>query len=760
MKQHIERYIIWLFVAIGCMMAAGCQDDTFRDFFQDGDGNGLDVYFTVNLPSMAMTELSTRGAAGDIIKEFKDIHIYIYNEDGTELLDHRDYDGLENYNYDKSGNTEHPEYPYGGNKYEGVTSGETATPQATFKLKNAPFEVGHTYQIYVTANVNVPVENCKTADDLKEYTVDWNQNDMSKNAEMFGMFALNKEMVEGERVTFSGKNKYELHAWLIRCASKVTIDFNTTQLNEQTWIYLHNVKICNVPKQCHLGEDNRANENYGTHDNGDCIMYAPAGSDYKNAETEHGTWPVLSRGTGTYGSDHSETAEALFFYENLQGTGKDKSQVDKDGRPETPDGEVSWPGGVTNGNYGWRDEKRYGTYIEVEAYYYSRAKGNEGQGTIKYRFMLGMDTKKDYNAYRNHHYKLTLNFRGNANDVDWHIEYVQNNDNPIYVPSPFYISYTYGESVNIPITVDGELSKGTKIIAEIVENNWQPKDAPSSIYWTGNVQSGDGVKYDGPWHGFLSLRPTNSLTNEVSGNDVGEDVEKITNSDAIGRESSDYAKNKISKNQKAYLMSYWYGGVDNMPNMDEADKSNFFTSKQLHDNEHMHVPMQGYREYTTDEGVILDDTEHNNDSYEIIKSKNGNKTKTHIYLPLYTRALFLVKTLGYSGANPYFNYQRKAVVKITCWVDKEVNGKTESVKYSKLCDVIQVRRIINPAGIYRDKGDNKSFTVNLCFRTAEKATSFMTFASEGKWSAEIESGDPASSRSTASRRYTEAPEHR
>lgn len=116
-----------------------------------------------------------------------------------------------------------------------------------------------------------------------------------------------------------------------------------------------------------------------------------------------------------------------------------------------------------------------------------------------------------------------------------------------------------------------------------------------------------------------------------------------------------------------------------------------------------------------------------------------------------------MKTLGYSGANPYFNYQRKAVVKITCWVDKEVNGKTESVKYSKLCDVIQVRRIINLAGIYRDKGDNKSFTVNLCFRTAEKATSFMTFASEGKWSAEIESGDPASSRSTASRRYTEAP---
>lgn len=728
MKQHIERYIIWLFVAFGCMIAAGCQDDTFRDFFQEGDGNGLDVYFTVNLPSMAMTELSTRGAAGDIIKEFKEnIHVYVYNENGTERILHCGYQELENYVYEENGNTDHPEYPYGGNKYEGVTSGETATPRATFKLKNAPFEVGQTYQIYVTANVTVPEDQCKTADDLKQYTVDWNKDNMSENAEMFGMFALNKDMVEGEKVTFSGKNRYDLHAWLIRCASKVTIDFNTTQLNEQTWIYLHNVKICNVPKECHLGKSNIASED-GV--DGDKIIYAP-GYNYENAETEYGSWPVvLSRGTGTYGSDHSETAEALFFYENLQGTGKDKSQVDTD-KTDTPDDEVSWPGGVADGNYGWRDEKPYGTYIEVEAYYHSRAKGNEGQGKIKYRFMLGMDTFKDYNAYRNHHYKLTLNFRGNANDVDWHIEYEQNNDNPIYVPSPFYISYTYGESVEIPITVDGKLSKGTKIIAEIVENNWQPKDAPASIYWTGNVQSSDGVNYDGPWHGFLTLRPTNSLSNVVNSSD------NVTNADAIGRETE---LTDIANNKRAYLMSYWYGGVENMPNMDNTNKSQFFTSAEIEKNEHMYVPMQGYREYDTTirNGRTADNTRNNPDSYEIIENTNGSKTKTHIYLPLYTRALFMVKTLGYSGANPYFNYQRKAVVKITCWVDDE-NGNP--VKYSKLCDVIQVRRIINPAGIYRAKGDNKSFTVNLCFRTAEKATSFMTFASEGKWSAEIESGD-------------------
>lgn len=738
MRQYIERILLWVCVVAGCFVAAGCQDDTFRDYFQNGDGSELDVHFTVNLPSMAATELATRGAAGDIIKEFKEnIHIYVYNEDGSERLLHCGYDGLENYKYEERGNTVHPEYPYGNNNYDGnnnygnVTAGEESTPQATFKLKNAPFEVGRTYQIYVTANVDVPEDKCRTATDLKHYTVKWNPDNMSNNAEMAGMFALNKDMVEGEKITFSSKSKYELHAWLIRCASKVTVDFNTTKLNDNTLIYLHNVKICNVPMHCRLGEKNQATDNYGTYENGDTIMYAPEGSVYNNAENEYSSWPVLSRDTGTYGSDHSETARALYFYENLQGEGKDKSQVDKD--KDTPDGEVSWPDGVNPDNDKYRDGMKYGTYIEVEAYYHSRAKGNEGKGRIIYRFMLGMDTEKDYNAYRNHHFKLTLNFKGNANDVDWHIEYKPNTDNPIYLPSPFYISYTYGENVEIPVTVDGKLSEGTKIIAEIVENNWQPLNAPSSIYWTGNVQSGEGVNYDGPWHGFLTLRPTNSLTNVVNSND------NVTNADAIGRESIPEVEKQIAGNQKAYLMSYWYGGVENMPAMDNQDKSKFFTKAEIEANEHMYVPMQGYREYDTTErhGRTSDNTRDNPDSYEIIENKNGAKIKTHIYLPLYTRSLFMVKGLGYSGANPYFNYQRKAVVKITCWIDKD----GVPVKYSKLCDVIQVRRIINPAGIYRDKGDNQSFTATLCFRTAEKATSFMPFASEGKWSAEIESGD-------------------
>lgn len=722
--------------AVCCFAVASCYDDTFDSFRPEGDGNGLDVSFTVNMPPLASTQLNSRGSAGDIIKEINTLHVYVYNEDGSKLILHCGKEGLEDFKYDKNGNDKRPDYPYADSKEYETTAGEQTTPRATFKLKASPFVAGETYRIYVTANVDVPESEYETEDKLKAYTVNWNEKETGANAQMLGMFAESDEKVEGSAVTFSSARAYYLHAWLVRCASKVTVAYNTEQLNDNVWIYLHNVSIRNIPRQCHLGDGNTATQDYGVIERGEQILYAPEGSNYDNADADFSNWPVLSRGTGVYGSEHLETDEALFFYENLQGEGKDKSQVDSD-KP-TPDGEVSWPDGVNPGGEGWRDEMPYGTYIEVEAYYRSTAKGNEGRGKIIYRFMLGMDTFKDYNAYRNHHFKLTLNFRGNANDVDWHIDYKPNTDNPIYVPHPFYISYLYGENVEIPITVDGSLTKGTKVIAEIVENNWKPKDASPSVYWTGKVQSGQNVNYDGPWHGFLSLRPTNSNENYVSGGD------NITNADALGREKEAY-KGQISGNSKAYLMSYWYGGLENMSTMTNPSTANFFTSAQIDENEGMHVPMQGYREYETSNrnGRTQDFTKDNHDTYEIVEATNGGKTKTHIYLPLYTRSLFMVKTLGYSGANPFFQYQRKAVVKITCWVDKtDENNVTRSVKYTKLCDVIQVRRIINPSGIYREHGNNKSFTVNLCFRTAEKATSFMPFASEGMWSAEIESGDP------------------
>lgn len=77
----------------------------------------------------------------------------------------------------------------------------------------------------------------------------------------------------------------------------------------------------------------------------------------------------------------------------------------------------------------------YGTYIEVDAYYRSINEEKVGSGDIKYRFMLGKNITTNYDAERNHHYKLTLKFKNFANDADWHIEYAEPEPG-IEVPNP------------------------------------------------------------------------------------------------------------------------------------------------------------------------------------------------------------------------------------------------------------------------------------------------------------------------------------
>ncbi|MDE7408882.1 MAG: hypothetical protein K2N09_02550, partial [Muribaculaceae bacterium] len=637
MEQYI-KYIFRLILLAGCFLAmTACQDDPFHDFQPDFTEDGHGLIFKVSIPQLSEANLQTRGTAGDAIKEIGDnMHIYIYDENGNHVFD-CGKDGFINYSISQDGNQAYPGFPYRQpemNRYVSdgsypsepteeeyaywekfkTLSAEQKTPCATFTLKDFKPENGKTYQICVTANVNVPEYAYKTLSDLKDYSVTWDNDDIRKNAQMFGMFSTDEMQVEGAPIDFRSGVTTKLHAWLVRCASKVTVAFNTTQLNDNVWIYLHNVTIHNVPKKCHLRYGNIPAGDEDVYDRGESIMYAPAGSAYDNAANEFDTWPVLVRGTGTYGSDHSETAEAMFFYENLQGSGKDKSQQDSDD-DNLQDGSVSYPESGTQGNYGWRDEKPYGTYIEVEAFYRSDVRGNEGKGKIIYRFQLGLDAFKDYNAFRNHHYKLTLNFRGNANDVDWHIDYQPESENHIYVPHPFYISYLYGEHVEMPVTIDGKLTKGTKVIAEIVENNWKPNDASPSIYWNGEVWSSQTFKYDGPWHGFLSLRPTNSR-----GNDVGYD--DIPNAEAIGRQKT---LNDIDGFTRAYLMSYWYGGLENMATVPGANKSTCYTAEELEDNEGMFIPQQGYREYDTAirDGVTSDNTRDNHDSYEIIEQQVG-----------------------------------------------------------------------------------------------------------------------------------------
>lgn len=68
--------------------------------------------------------------------------------------------------------------------------------------------------------------------------------------------------------------------------------------------------------------------------------------------------------------------------------------------------------------------------------------------------MLGKNMSDDFNAERNTHYKLTLVFNKDANDIDWHIDYDYIPKPPeIVAPSPMLISYLSNLSLNIPVSI-------------------------------------------------------------------------------------------------------------------------------------------------------------------------------------------------------------------------------------------------------------------------------------------------------------------
>ena len=74
---------------------------------------------------------------------------------------------------------------------------------------------------------------------------------------------------------------------------------------------------------------------------------------------------------------------------------------------------------------------------------------------------------------------------------------------------------------------------------------------------------------------------------------------------------------------------------------------------------------------------------------------------------MYTCAKQMISTTGYTGNNPYVAYQRKARVKITT----KLEGLDEI--FENEVPIYQVRRVVNPKGIYRSSENNKSFHVVL-----------------------------------------------
>ena len=78
---------------------------------------------------------------------------------------------------------------------------------------------------------------------------------MAKNSQMFGHFTIVGQENNSELITINKKGM-KLHSWIRRAASKVTIAYDGSKLEEGVFIYLKSVTIKDIPQNCCLGQDN------------------------------------------------------------------------------------------------------------------------------------------------------------------------------------------------------------------------------------------------------------------------------------------------------------------------------------------------------------------------------------------------------------------------------------------------------------------------------------------------------------------------
>lgn len=720
-------YRLFAFVAVMAASVAmwSCQDDPLLADGPIGEGTAR-VQATVSFTPMG-SALDSR-SSGEAIKSLDPDKIYLFIYDvNHKLVEMRHVTGarVTNDNNDR---------PAGDTS----VSAETNSARATF---NFNLDFGR-YHIYVVGNVNVENEwnqttDYSTVEQLLNRSAKWDSSDPAKNNQLFGYFSAKGEassLSSPEPITIN-QGAVNLIAWVKRLASKVTLAFDTRHLRENVYIYIKSVTIKDIPEECYFGrentpgEENQEDPRYisNTLLRGETIYYAGANASQTDANANYRNWYCLTTGdsiSGWYADrntalvqnknltaeerlalEHSQTAEALYFFENIQGYGKEGTTSDKRQDVSGENSSVSYPDGVKPDNEAWKDAKRYGSYIEVEAYYISNEAKRPGRGAIRYRFMLGKDTKLDYNAERNHHYKLTLNFNGYANDIDWHIEYDEEDRPGLYSPDEYYVSYLYNQEATIPVRATPKQGFHLQSLkAVIVDNEWRPYDAKVAYNekaWKMQTEETDEyVAYKNPDDpdcaknvelGYLSLRKPINVVFNAEGS-VSTYTKMITE-----------------------LQNYYHEHNQGMRTF------TLFPSK-----DNMHKP----------DGDSFGE-ESTGGSYTAFLDESNDRKDYIINIPVYTREKTLDQWGVYTGANAYYGHYCYARVKfIATYVSDTDPDETYTDK--AYTHVYQARRIDNPRGIYRrwNATSLNSFHVVLHYQTPGAFT-YTAMESMGPWSVEI-----------------------
>lgn len=767
--NHIIRYSTRI-VALMCLTfaATSCVDDILDDpnSFPEGDAR---VAVEVEFSPFAEQQVRSfqDNVSGKTISNVDDLVILVYDSEGNIL------EGDEGMRYYTNLNPIDVE-----RKDEDASNGHKAEKSTKKVVVTLEIPYGR-YYMYALANIGKMGSNgvrsssldalkgmdISTVAKLLEISVDWDNANILNNCQMFGVFTDGKgnaphtpdnsdlESNPNYKTIAINRSDIVCHSWLRRCASKITIDIDGSGLLDNTYVYFKQATVHDIPKHCKLGsrnqvtdasqlftnrkgdytapvDDPKSHPNYRPND-GTRIVYS-SDADYRN-------WPHVAKGNSTLTSTkddgtkvesdwHSENAPALYLFENMQG----------DGHPGVNDKEmeVEDKGNNVANSDEIKDNMPNGSYIEVEGYYDYHTSQHVSQGSIYYRFMLGKDVKINFDTERNYHYKLTLKLRGKGNDYDWHIEYDEKEG--FDIRDPYFVSYLYNHSSTIPFKYTPEDSSWEvyKLKAEIVGNNWWPDNASSSVYY-----HDEAVKQNprSQW-GRYDLEDDFDGKNKTAVDKEGNKRNRFLGNGFLSLRETD--ETNVSTAHTGNYESAPSGASKTWKDNDlnrSLNDSYFFACHQPGRNTDTGL------KYGIDRSMrwyYFDGTPDNtNTGTEAYTMKIDSSTGGYEFnIPMYTRAKTLVKATGHTANNPYAGHTRTAFVRLTVFLRKKNNHSITDTK-SQIVRVEQVKRVINPKGVYRKNGNNEPFHAILMELAGEDQVKFNPIKSRGPWMAEVLGSD-------------------
>lgn len=230
MSQHNKKYsinfsIILAFLAMVVVILAGCTDD-FIDGPVDIPDAEVEFKGEVIFKPLVPTAVQTRAEApeGGKYKGIKSLYVFFFDSERKPVTEY-------------SGNVDFTPAPSEGSTHEHIT----------FKKK---VRAGR-YYVYAIANISDTQKSDLTSvtsiEDLRNFKLVWNGN-IENDLEMFGVF---QQDYDKETGSVPGNENFEedvlltitpdrnsLHSWVRRAVSKVTVDFDGTNLKEGVTVYI------------------------------------------------------------------------------------------------------------------------------------------------------------------------------------------------------------------------------------------------------------------------------------------------------------------------------------------------------------------------------------------------------------------------------------------------------------------------------------------------------------------------------------------